>query len=752
MVNAQRFRARKVDLKRPLPVYRAADLDDLEEDDNRQVDAIETGVEKDEESEHHLQAAISATHAAVTGEAPAKHVYIPTPDASKVVAGYDKLYLKSFTCPTSLIRSSETVEECCAPMYCLDDEDVAWLTALNRKRAKASLPPLAEDECEVGLDQLESLTKDMVFLRPEDIPSVEYLAAHAADRDRPFTKPIVDVVFSHWKERRVEHDYKSIMPALQYEDTSKTEIDPYVCFRRREVRQGRKTRRADQRSLEQMRRIRVNLSLVTQLLDSCMEREKSKIDLVAETQAISRQRASVLRMRRRLSLTSQDFDDLFVPPIQQRKRVASRDPSQRPRSTARKPRIATGLASAAAAAAAAASGASGGASGSGAANGGAFGEPVLPSAFVLPRSVTVHQYPTPKHLQAIADRVRARSQAYEAKLANGWVDATFASSSMGLHTNRATEPLSASFWSPHVAADQSEAHSQLPIAFRMRGGRLGRMYLDRRFVRASSVPEDRLEKYRLGLLKPEDHARLRPSLPKSTPATPGGIPEDLLKPFSFSVDLLSQTLPLMPLPLSVPSSGVTPLHAAARLQAAPNATQAQSAATGTAAGANSELGMGQMVSPPLSIIGASLPELSITPTPTSLVDKCLSPRTPVSSVGSVAATITVSAAVAEHKDSFSVPVSSFQHSGSDAMKTTSAMVSAPLSADAAHHHVLQKPLSKIANSAPLISTAGSAVIPTTMPQQQQQHNAAAAVGSASSSPGSIQSTLPTAAVIQNAAK
>ncbi|KAJ2015714.1 hypothetical protein GGI06_003246 [Coemansia sp. S85] len=50
MVNAQRFRARKVDLKRPLPVFRAADLDDLEDDDNRHVDAIETGVEKDEEA------------------------------------------------------------------------------------------------------------------------------------------------------------------------------------------------------------------------------------------------------------------------------------------------------------------------------------------------------------------------------------------------------------------------------------------------------------------------------------------------------------------------------------------------------------------------------------------------------------------------------------------------------------------------------------------------------------------------------
>ncbi|KAJ1964734.1 Enhancer of polycomb-like protein 1 [Dipsacomyces acuminosporus] len=712
MVNVQRFRARKVDLRRPLPVYRAADLDDLEDDDNRQVDAIETGVEKDEEAEHHLQAAISATHAAVTGEAPAKQVYIPTPDASKVVHAYSKLYPKNFTCPTSLIRSSETVEECCAPMYCMDDQDVEWLAAVNHKRAKAELPPLTEDDCEVGLDQLESLTKDMVFLRPEDIPSIEYLASHAADRDRQFSKPVVDIVFSHWKDRRIKNDFKPTMPSLQYEDISKTEIDPYVCFRRREVRQGRKTRRADQRSLEQMRRVRVNLSLVTQLLDSCLDRERAKIEVVSESQTISQQRSNVLRMRRRLSLTSQDYDDLFTPPVQQRKRVAPRDPSQKQRGSSRKPRIASGLASAAAAAAAAAggSGGIGGASGPGASHGGIFGEPVLPSAFVLPRTVTIHQYPTPKRLQEHSDRIRARSHAYESRLASGWVDTTFASSSMGLHATRATKPLSASFWSPRVAADPSEAHSQLPLAFRVRGGRLGRVFLDRRFVRASSVPEERLEQYRLGLLKPEDHALLRPPARQSA-GTTGGIPEDLVRPFSFPVDFLTQDAqPPAPLPLSIPAPGGISGMAAGAPATAAASEQLPSIAT-TAAADNT----------PLSIIGASLPELSITPTPNSLVDKSLSPHTPVSSVGSVAATITVP---------------SSKQNGSHGSSGSGSM-----SASVDSYHAIQNSPTKIASPAPLVSTTSSPVI-TTISQQQQVTSA--------SSPSSMQASLPAATAIRNA--
>ncbi|KAJ2658952.1 Enhancer of polycomb-like protein 1 [Coemansia sp. RSA 1200] len=593
MVNAQRFRARKVDLKRPLPVYRAADLDDLDEDDNRQVDAIETGVEKDEETEHHLQAAISATHAAASGNAPAKQVYIPTPDASKTIDGYNALYPKNFTCPTSLIRSSETVEECCSPVYCLDDTDIEWLKTYNEKK-QAVDPELSEDELENAMDQLESLTRDMVFLRSEDIPSIDYLASHAADRDRPFAQHTIRLVFEHWKQRRIVRGFKTVTASLQYEDTSKAavEIDPYVCFRRREVRQGRKTRRADQRSLEQLRRLRVNLAMASQMLDLCVERESVKIQLVEDAQELARHRATVLRMRRRLGVAGNaGVDDLFVPPVQQRKRLSARDQSQqRARGGVRKPRIATGLASAAAAAAAAAA-AGGGASGSSNGMGsvgpngslmgsGAYADPIIPLPFVLPQTVTVHPYPVPRWQQEMAERIRAKTQKHEAMLSSGgFVDATYAgnqqSSQYRLHTNSSIDPRMSSFWAPSLVGQQQQQQwvsaeptaSTMPLhrslsqsqslAFRVRCGRNGRMYLDRRTVNPGcQVSSARMQQYRLSLLRPEDHLRLAqlhkrfdssvsvsssssPSFPSSLPS----IPDDLLKPFSFSHELLAPPSP-----------------------------------------------------------------------------------------------------------------------------------------------------------------------------------------------------------------
>ncbi|KAJ2324971.1 hypothetical protein GGI00_005171 [Coemansia sp. RSA 2681] len=371
--------------------------------------------------------------------------------------------------------------------------------------------------------------------------------------------------------------------------------------------------------------------------------------------------------------------------MQQRKRMAARDPSQqRPRASAiRKPRIASGLASAAAAAAAAAGG-----TGSGSALGpgvfsGLLGDNLMPQPFALPHSVSVHQYPVPAHLMAMSERIHARSAAYDARLANGWVDATFAGPAMNLHTNRVIDPLAASFWSPHMAgADPAEVYAHAPTAFRMRCGRLGRLFLDRRTVRAHSVPEDRLQKYRMGLLSPEDRVRLLTrtigdaadssgassssvSSAASANSSSMGIPEELLRPFSFAVDLLppmpppAQPVPL-PMPIAVPvaASLSSPTSCASSLTMAGfsvpsslNITQAMTMATPAASllQAMPGSGAGSMhtsspkptlstlpLPPPLSSgTNSSISDLSATPTPTSLLamgGRFRSPHTPMTAV------------------------------------------------------------------------------------------------------------------------
>ena len=60
---------------------------------------MSTGVEKEEEEEHHLQQAIN------------KQLFIPTPDASTKIKNYSDLYPHKYNQPRTLIKSSLQIEE-----------------------------------------------------------------------------------------------------------------------------------------------------------------------------------------------------------------------------------------------------------------------------------------------------------------------------------------------------------------------------------------------------------------------------------------------------------------------------------------------------------------------------------------------------------------------------------------------------------------------------------------------------------------
>ncbi|KAJ1842849.1 Enhancer of polycomb-like protein 1 [Coemansia sp. RSA 2708] len=345
------------------------------------------------------------------------------------------------------------------------------------------------DAFETAMDQLETLTRDMVFQSEADIPTIEYLAAHAADREQPFDTNACTRVYMHWRHRRSDRGFRTVEARLQQEDTSKTEIDPYVCFRRREIQRGRKTRRADQRSLEQLRRLRLNLAMAAQLLELCLEREAAKLRAAGEAQAVAAQRAEVVRMRRRVGATGSSWDELFVPPAQPgaaRKRLA-RDPLR-----ARVPRKTKGNSSAGA------------------------GDLALPLPFVLPRAVSVQPYVNVRRLQVAQSRIEARTQTCESRL-SAWVDSTYAAPV-------SSEP--ALFWPAGIDGLR---------ALRVRRGRLGRLFVDRRAVRSCPMDDERQQQFRLGLLRPEDHERLRQC--RAPPAS--AAPDELLKPFAFANALLT---------------------------------------------------------------------------------------------------------------------------------------------------------------------------------------------------------------------
>uniref|UniRef100_A0A8C9W532 Enhancer of polycomb homolog 2 n=1 Tax=Scleropages formosus TaxID=113540 RepID=A0A8C9W532_SCLFO len=97
------FRARALDAAKPLPVYRNRDLPDLGDcvSINRTVPQMPTGMEKEEESEHHLQRAISAQQVFREKK---ENMVIPVPEAESNVTYYDRLYKGEFRIPKQLIH------------------------------------------------------------------------------------------------------------------------------------------------------------------------------------------------------------------------------------------------------------------------------------------------------------------------------------------------------------------------------------------------------------------------------------------------------------------------------------------------------------------------------------------------------------------------------------------------------------------------------------------------------------------------
>ncbi len=87
-------------------------------------------------------------------------------------------------------------------------------------------------------------------------------------------KNLATIVYPHWKSRREDREGRSVAPILNFDETN--DNDPYVCFRRREVKQIRKTRKTDALHIEKMVRLRAELEHAVALTELVAQREKTK--------------------------------------------------------------------------------------------------------------------------------------------------------------------------------------------------------------------------------------------------------------------------------------------------------------------------------------------------------------------------------------------------------------------------------------------------------------------------------------------
>ncbi|KAL7268454.1 Enhancer of polycomb-like protein 1 [Rhizina undulata] len=306
-----RFRTRKLSTKQSLAVLRENQIDSVDDDAQRNIPQIETGVERQEEIEHHLQAAISASQAAAVG-AKVTQIFIPTPDASEIpIKRYECLYPKKFSQPASYIRFSSTVEDCSGTAYCMSTEDEKYLEKLNSMR-RSGVPVCTEDQFEFIMDQFENiiqLRQPFLSMDVSNIMSWEDMESSFTGAMDGHLKLFAKSIYSYWKDQKIARGGRPIIPVLKFEQgNEKDDGDPYVCFRRREVRQVRKTRRTDAQSTDKLKKLRQDLDTARNLVKDVLQRETMRKNSFAFEHSIFETRRQLIEFKRKAGIKGDDED------------------------------------------------------------------------------------------------------------------------------------------------------------------------------------------------------------------------------------------------------------------------------------------------------------------------------------------------------------------------------------------------------------------------------------------------------------
>lgn len=121
-------------------------------------------------------------------------------------------------------------------------------------------------------------------------------------------KQFGELIYPHWKQRKIERKGKQIGPMLKFEESERDDGDPYVCFRRREVRQVRKTRRADAQSSEKLRKMLSEMESVKQLMEMVTRRETMRREALQLEMNIFESRCKMKDLKRSLNIREDDED------------------------------------------------------------------------------------------------------------------------------------------------------------------------------------------------------------------------------------------------------------------------------------------------------------------------------------------------------------------------------------------------------------------------------------------------------------
>ncbi|XP_075169202.1 enhancer of Polycomb [Haematobia irritans] len=244
------FRARALDPSKQMPIYLAEELPDLPEYSaiNRAVPQMPSGMEKEEESEHHLQRAIC------TG------LIIPTPEVYTTDQDfYDRNYPPNYRMPRQLIHMQPLGLEQDVPEYDMDSEDEMWIT---QQRKRLDLTPFKFEQM---MDRLEKSSGQTV------------VTLHEAKALLKQDDEVSIAVYDYWLNKRLKMQHPLILAVKTENRPGASSNNPYLAFRRRtEKMQTRKNRKNDETSYEKMLKLRRDLQRATTVLEMVKRREKTK--------------------------------------------------------------------------------------------------------------------------------------------------------------------------------------------------------------------------------------------------------------------------------------------------------------------------------------------------------------------------------------------------------------------------------------------------------------------------------------------
>jgi enhancer of polycomb-like protein len=193
----------------------------------------------------------------------------------------------------------------------MDEEDEIALKQINVQLSDG-VKECSEDQFEDVIAFFEETAQNKQPFAAVDSPPV--LPLEELEEQYDSTVPghvrvYAKFIYEHWNSRRTATGNRPISAQLKGETGADTDdADPYVCFRRREARQVRKTRNRDAHSAEKLRTLRRQLEDARNLLLLVKRREVHRKEVLEIDFRIFKQRAEVKETKRKLGIKGDDED------------------------------------------------------------------------------------------------------------------------------------------------------------------------------------------------------------------------------------------------------------------------------------------------------------------------------------------------------------------------------------------------------------------------------------------------------------